>query len=56
MLKDHEFLKKFFKVAFPVMLHALLLFVVNFIDNIMVGSVSNEAISGVLLLIKPHIY
>ena len=47
MLKDHEFLKKFFKVAFPVMLHALLLFVVNFIDNIMVGSVSNEAISGV---------
>ena len=47
MLKDYEFLKKFFKVAFPVMLHALLLFIVNFIDNIMVGSVSNEAISGV---------
>ena len=47
MLKDQEFLKKFIKVAFPVMLHALLLFVVNFIDNIMVGSVSNEAISGV---------
>lgn len=47
MLKDYEFLKKFIHVALPVMLHALLLFIVNLIDNIMVGSVSNEAISGV---------
>ena len=47
MLKDREFLSRFIKVAFPVMLHALLLFITNFVDNIMVGSVSNEAISGV---------
>ena len=47
MLKDKDFLKKFFKVSFPVMLHALILFVVNFLDNIMVSSVSNEAVSAV---------
>ena len=47
MLRDKEFLKKFFKVSFPVMLHALILFVVNFVDNVMVSSVSNEAVSAV---------
>ncbi len=47
MLKDKEFLKKFFKISFPVMLHALILFIVNFVDNIMVSSVSNEAVSAV---------
>ena len=47
MLKDKEFLKKFFKVSFPVMLHAFILFIVNFLDNIMVSSVSNEAVSAV---------
>jgi putative MATE family efflux protein len=47
MLKDKDFLKKFFKVSFPVMLHALILFIVNFLDNIMVSSVSNEAVSAV---------
>lgn len=47
MLKDKEFLKRFFKVSFPVMLHAFILFIVNFIDNIMVGSLSNESVGGV---------
>lgn len=47
MLKDKDFLKKFFTVSFPVMLHALILFIVNFLDNIMVSSVSNEAVSAV---------
>ena len=47
VLKDKEFLKKFFKVSFPVMLHALILFIVNFLDNVMVSSVSNEAVSAV---------
>lgn len=47
LFKDREFFKSFFKIALPVMLHALILFVVNFVDNIMVGSISNEAISGV---------
>ena len=47
MLKDKEFLKKFFKISFPVMLHALILFIVNFADNIMISSVSNEAVSAV---------
>ena len=47
MLKDKEFLKKFLKISFPVMLHALILFIVNFVDNLMVSSVSNEAVSAV---------
>ena len=47
MLKDKEFLSKFFKISFPVMLHALILFIVNFADNIMISSVSNEAVSAV---------
>lgn len=47
MLRDKEFLKKFFKVSFPVMLHALILFIVNFVDNIMISGVSNEAVSAV---------
>lgn len=47
LLKDKDFLQRFFKISFPVMLHAFILFIVNFLDNIMVGSVSNEAVSGV---------
>ena len=47
MLKDKDFLKKFFKISFPVMLHALILFIVNFVDNVMISSVSNEAVSAV---------
>ncbi len=45
--KDKEFIKRFFKVAFPVMVHAFILFIVSFVDNLMVGTVSNEAVSGV---------
>ena len=47
MLEDKDFLKKFFKISFPVMLHALILFIVNFVDNVMISSVSNEAVSAV---------
>ena len=47
MLKDKEFLKKFFKISFPVMIHSLLLFIVGFVDNLMVSSISNEAVSAV---------
>lgn len=46
-IKDKSFLKKFFIVSFPVMLHALLLFIVNFVDNVMVSQLSNEAVSAV---------
>ena len=47
MLKDKEFLKKFINVSLPVMIHALILFIVNFTDNVMISSVSNEAVSSV---------
>jgi len=46
-LKDKAFLKKFFGITFPVMLQTILAFVVSFVDNIMVGGVSNEAVSAV---------
>ena len=47
MLKDKDFLSKFVKVSLPVMIHALILFIVNFTDNVMISSVSNEAVSAV---------
>jgi len=45
--KDKAFLKKFFKISLPVMLSAFITFLVSFLDNIMVGTVSNDAVSGV---------
>lgn len=45
--RDTLFLKKFFKVALPVMLSAFVTFLVSFLDNIMVGTVSNTTVSGV---------
>lgn len=45
--KDKTFLSKFVNVAFPVMISAFVTFLVSFIDNIMVGTVSNNAVSGV---------
>jgi putative MATE family efflux protein len=46
-LKDKQFLSRFFAITFPVMLHSFISFIVNFVDNIMVGAVSNEAVSAV---------
>lgn len=45
--KDKVFLSKFLKISIPVMLAAFITFIVTFVDNIMVGTVSNEAVSGV---------
>ena len=45
--KDKEFIDKFIKISLPIMLSSLISFCVSFVDNIMVGSVSNEAVSGV---------
>ena len=45
--KDKEFLNKFIKISLPIMLSSLISFCVSFVDNIMVGSISNETVSGV---------
>lgn len=45
--KDKTFLSIFIKIALPVMLSGFVTFLVSFLDNIMVGTVSNEAVSGV---------
>ena len=45
--KDKDFLIRFLKISLPVMVSAFITFLVTFIDNIMVGSVSNETVSGV---------
>lgn len=42
-----SFLKKFFSVALPVIITSFITFFVGFVDNFMVGSVSNSAVSGV---------
>jgi putative MATE family efflux protein len=46
-LKDKQFLKRFFHITFPVMVQTIVSFIVTFLDNIMVGGVSNEAVSAV---------
>ncbi|HAK05292.1 MAG TPA: hypothetical protein DCM23_01130 [Firmicutes bacterium] len=46
-LKDKQFIKKFLAITFPVMVQTLVSFIVTFVDNIMVGGVSNEAVSAV---------
>ncbi len=47
VLKDKAFIKKFFALAFPVMIQALIGLTVNFVDNLMVGGLTNEAVSAV---------
>ena len=47
VLKDKAFVKKFFSLAFPVMIQALIGLTVNFVDNLMVGGLTNEAVSAV---------
>ncbi len=42
-----DFIKKFFKVAFPVMIQSMMGFLVSLIDTVMVGALSNEAVAGV---------
>jgi len=46
-LRDKKFMKRFFAITFPVMVQTLVSFIVTFVDNIMVGGVSNEAVSAV---------
>lgn len=45
--KDKAFFNRFLKISLPVMLSGFVTFLVSFLDNIMVGTVSNEAVSGV---------
>ena len=44
---DKEFITRFLKISLPVMVAAFITFLVTFVDNIMVSSISNEAVSGV---------
>jgi putative MATE family efflux protein len=46
-LKDKAFLKRFFKISFPVMVQMLISFFVSFIDNIMVGGISDDVVGAV---------
>ena len=45
--KDKVFLKRFLHISLPVMLSSFITFLVGFLDNLMVGTVSNEAVGGV---------
>lgn len=46
VFKDKIFLKQFFDITLPVMVQTVFSFMVTFIDNIMVGGLSNEAVSA----------
>ena len=44
---DKKFLKFFIKLVIPVMLTTFLSSIINFVDNVMVGAYSDEAVSAV---------
>ncbi|MEY3609562.1 MAG: Multidrug resistance protein MdtK, partial [Bacillota bacterium] len=46
-LKDKAFIKKFFSISLPVMVQMLVSFFVTFIDNVMVGGISDEVVGAV---------
>jgi len=46
-LKDRHFLKRFFTISFPVMVQMLISFFVSFIDNVMVGGISDDVVGAV---------
>ena len=46
-LKDKVFIKRFFAISLPVMVQMLVSFFVTFIDNVMVGGISDEVVGAV---------
>lgn len=46
-LTDKVFLKRFFAISFPVMVQMLISFFVSFIDNVMVGGISDDVVGAV---------
>lgn len=47
IFKDKVFYTRFFIITLPVMFQTIISFFVNFVDNIMVGGISNAAVSAV---------
>ena len=45
--KDRSFYKNLFLLAIPISLQNLITYGVNFADNVMIGSLGDNAISGV---------
>lgn len=46
-IKDTQFIRRFFAISFPVMVQMLISFFVSFIDNVMVGGISDEVVGAV---------
>ena len=46
-LQDKAFIRKFFSISLPVMVQMLISFFVTFIDNVMVGGISDEVVGAV---------
>ena len=49
MTKDRSFYRNLFMLAIPISLQNLITFAVNFADNLMIGSLGDNAISGVYM-------
>ena len=47
--KDRHFYKNVFTLAIPISLQHLITFLVGFADNVMVGRLGDDAVSGVYL-------
>ena len=46
--KDRHFYKNVFTLAIPISLQHLITFLVGFADNVMVGRLGDDAVSGVI--------
>lgn len=48
--EDFGFYKKMAKIALPIIIQNSVSFLINFVDNIMVGQLGTEAMSGVAIV------
>ncbi|MCL2058806.1 MAG: MATE family efflux transporter [Oscillospiraceae bacterium] len=54
MTRDRSFYKTLLRLAIPISLQNLVTFAVNFADNLMVGRLGDNAVSGVYMGNQPH--
>lgn len=51
---DKVFYRHVFKIALPILIQSTLTYMVGFVDNIMVGQIGTEALSGVAIVNQLH--
>lgn len=54
LIGDKKFYRNVFKIALPIVIQSALTYMVGFVDNIMVGQIGTEAMSGVAISNQLH--